>query len=86
MMSAQPLHITPPGSLKSLPLTPPATEEKRVSSILHIVEVVRRHKDGRSLNAEEHWLRFPLNACEYEILEPQLRKCNLLDHYRYELR
>ena len=76
---------TPPQSFTSPP-TPPATEEKTSASITQILAVVRRHRDGHSLPADEHWLRFSLGVYQYSDLPRQLRQVNLWDHYEHNLR
>jgi hypothetical protein len=85
MNTQQSLHTTPPESFTSPP-TPPATEEKASTSISQILAAVRRHRDGYSLPADEHWLRFPLDVYHYRDLQRQLRKVNLGDHYEHKLR
>ncbi|KFY05437.1 hypothetical protein V491_09128 [Pseudogymnoascus sp. VKM F-3775] len=85
MSAPLPLQTTPPGSFTSPP-TPPATEEKSSAIIPQILAAVRRHRDGHSLSAGKHWLRFSLDVYEYGDLESQLRKVNLWDHYEHKLR
>ena len=87
MMSAQQsLQTTPPGSFTSPPPTPPATEEKILTSIPQILAEVRRHKDGHSLRASEHWLAYPLEEHQYGNLQRELQKANLWDYYEHKLR
>jgi hypothetical protein len=85
MNAQQSSYTTPPESSTSPP-TPPATEEKASTSISQILAVVRRHKDGYSLPADERWLRFPLDMYHYRDLQRQLRKVNLENHYENKLR
>ncbi|KAH8726369.1 hypothetical protein GQ44DRAFT_758681 [Phaeosphaeriaceae sp. PMI808] len=85
-MSAQSLQITPPQSFTSSPLTPPATEEKTVTPISRILEVIGRRKAGRRLPTSEHWLRFPLNRDQYEDLHRQLREGDLWGYYEDKIR
>jgi len=86
MNAEQSLQITPPESFTSSPPTPPATEEKTLTSIPQILAGVRRHKDGYSLPAGEHWLRFSLEEDHYRNLQRKLRKANLWDYYEHKLR
>jgi len=87
MMSTQKsLQTTPPESFTISPPTPPATEEKTLTSISQILAEVRRHRDGYSLPAGEHWLRFPLEVYHYGDLERQLQEDHLWDHYEHKLR
>jgi hypothetical protein len=83
MSAEKSLQITPP---TSSPPTPPPTEEKTLKSISQILAEVRRHKDGYSLLAGKHWLRFPLEIYQYEDLQRQLRKADLWDYYKHKLR
>ncbi|KAH8724189.1 hypothetical protein GQ44DRAFT_709277 [Phaeosphaeriaceae sp. PMI808] len=69
-MSAQSLQITLPQSFTGSPLTPPATEEKTVTPISRILEVIRQRKAGCRLSTSEHWLRFPLNPKLFVIRIP----------------
>jgi hypothetical protein len=85
-MSTQLLQITPPESFTSSPPTPPATEEKTVTSISRILAEVKQHRAGNCQPAGEHWLRFSLDVYQYEELQRQLRKENLWDHYEHKLR
>lgn len=86
MSVLQSLQTTPPESFTSQPPTPPATEEKTLTPISQILAEVRRHRDGYSLPAGEHWLRFPLEVYHYADLQRQLRKANLWDYYEHKLR
>lgn len=86
MFAQQPLQTTPPESFTSTPPTPPATEEKALSSIPRILAEVRRHRDGCSPSAGKHWLRFPLEIYQYGDLQRQLQKDNLWEHYEHKLR
>ncbi|KAH8809120.1 hypothetical protein F5884DRAFT_883065 [Xylogone sp. PMI_703] len=81
MSAQQLLQTTPPESFTSPP-TPPATEERTSTSISQILAVIRRHRDGYSLPAEGHWLRFSLNAG----LQHHLRKVDLWDHHVHKVR
>ncbi|KUJ09518.1 uncharacterized protein LY89DRAFT_690489 [Mollisia scopiformis] len=53
-MTVQALQITPPESFTSSPPTPPATEEKIVPSISHILAAVKQHKAGNRIPTGEH--------------------------------
>jgi hypothetical protein len=86
MNAEQSLQITPPESFTSSPPTPPATEEKTLTSIPQILAEVRRHKDGHILRTSQHWLRFSLEENNYENLQRQLRKANLWDYHEHKLR
>ncbi|TVY81589.1 hypothetical protein LSUE1_G007487 [Lachnellula suecica] len=86
MSAQQSLQTTPPGSFTSPPPTPPATEEKTLTSIPQILAEIRRHKDGHSLHASEHWLQYPLEEHQYGNLQRQLRKANLWDYHEHRLR
>ncbi|KAG9229628.1 hypothetical protein BJ875DRAFT_488739 [Amylocarpus encephaloides] len=85
-MSAHLLQITPPESFTSSPPTPPATEEKSVPAISHVLAEVRQHKDGHYPAPGEHWHKFPLNGHQYDGLQRQLRKEGLWDHYKHKIR
>ena len=86
MSVQQSLQITPSESFTTSPPTPPATEETNVSSISRVLAEVRRHKAGFRLPDGEHWLRFSIDAFEYEDLRRQLRKDDLWDYYESKLR
>jgi hypothetical protein len=82
MNAQQSLQTTPPESFTSLPLTPPATDEKTATTaISRIVEEIRRRKDGRGLSAGEPWLGFALDAHQYRGLQQQLQKDSSLWHF-----
>jgi hypothetical protein len=86
MSAQQSLQTTPPGSFTSPPPTPPATEEKTLTSIPQILAEVRRHKEGHSLLASGHWLQYSLEECQYGNLQRQLREANLWNYYEHKLR
>jgi hypothetical protein len=83
-----PLHVTPPESVCSSPITPPPTDEKKTLVIPRIVEEIKSRKDGQNRNIEP-WIGFTLDAKEHDELRKLLRSEITLhgfvrDKLRYE--
>jgi hypothetical protein len=68
------LITTPPGSIRSSPLTPPPTNQKLASVVPCLLEIIRSLKYGRYSSREEPWQAFHVCANEYEEFEQLVRE------------
>ena len=67
-------HVTPPESFTNYPpLTPPPTDEKSLSVVSHIIEVIRNRWEGRNFT-DSSWLVYPLDLKGYQDLQLEIQK------------
>ena len=64
---------TPPESFTNPPLTPPPTDEKGLSLVWRIVEVIKNRRLGRDFKSTP-WVVFPLDLKGYQELQHELAR------------
>ncbi|KAH6708922.1 hypothetical protein BKA61DRAFT_615088 [Leptodontidium sp. MPI-SDFR-AT-0119] len=65
-------HVTPTASFTACPLTPPATDEKHCSTVLRIIDDIKKAKTGAGLRVAAPWAAYSLDAEGYQDLLQRL--------------